>query len=544
MRPGRWAVFATALRGFAIASAVSLVLAQGRSPKLMVLLVVDQMRADYIDRFQQQWTGGLHRLVTEGAWFRQVDYPYFTTVTCAGHATISTGSLPSTHGMIQNRWWDRRRQADVACTDDAAAAPVSYGEPLGGRGESAAAMRVPALADELRAQLSPPSRAMAFSLKARTAVTLSGRRPDAVAWFDDSGTWVSSTAFSPKPIPVVADFVTHHPVSQDFEQTWERSLPTAAYLYDDPPPGVRVGKNMTNTFPHQLKDASPAADAGFYDRWQSSPFADEYLARMTLDIAERLHFDRGSSNLVAIGFSTLDRVGHDFGPHSHEVQDVLIRLDRTLDAFFRGIDRLVGAEHYTVALSADHGVAPILERSRGEGLDAGRLSTSAISGAIDRAFRATLNVDIAVARVVHTEVYLRPGLFDRLMASASATRGVRAALRALPGVLDVYTKDRIAANQFDDDPIGRRLAHSFDRERSGDLVVVLRPYWITDPSGTSHGTAYGYDTRVPILLMGNGIAKGEYRAPASPLDIAPTLAFLAGITLPRAQGRVLTEALR
>jgi predicted AlkP superfamily pyrophosphatase or phosphodiesterase len=521
------------------------VTAQSRAPRLIVLLMVDQMRGDYVDKFQQQWTHGLHRLVTAGAWFRQADYPYFDTVTCAGHASVSTGSVPATHGMILNRWWDRDTKAEVNCTDDDSVTDLSYGKPIDGGGESAARLRTSTLADELRAQLSPAGHVIAFSLKARSAVMLGGQRPDAVAWFDDSGTWVTSTAFTKAPVPEVADFIRRNPVENDFGKAWDRTLPESAYLYESPATGIRVAKGMTKAFPHLLKGGSSSPDATFYDQWQSSPYADEYLGRMALDVAGALHFEKtGRTNLIAISFSTLDKVGHDFGPNSHEIQDVLVRLDRTLGDFFSGLDRLVGAGNYTVALSADHGVSPIPERAAADGLDAGRVSSSAVTGAIDDALRRSLGVERSVARFMNPDIYLEPGVFDRMIASPAAVAAVQRALKAVPGVLEVYTRDRVAANQYDDDPIGRRLAHSYYPGRSGDLTVLLKPYWLLGGgAGTSHGTPYAFDTRVPVLLMGKGIAPGEYLAPASPTDVAPTLAFLAGVTLPRAQGRVLSEAL-
>ena len=218
---------------------------QQSRPRLIVLLVVDQFRGDYVDKFQQQWTGGLHRLVTDGAWFRQVDYPYFNTVTCSGHATIGTGSLPSTHGMVANTWWDRERHTEVRCTQDTSTKLISYGKPVSGVGDSAANLRTSTLSDELRAQLSPAARVLGFSLKARAAIPMAGHRPDAVAWFDDSGAWVTSTAFSNARVPEVADFVRRHPVEDDYGKTWEPSLPANAYLFEDPAVGVHPPSGMT-----------------------------------------------------------------------------------------------------------------------------------------------------------------------------------------------------------------------------------------------------------------------------------------------------------
>ena len=203
----------------------------------------------------------------------------------------------------------------------------------------------------------------------------------------------------------------------------------------------------------------------------------------------------------------------------------------------------MGVGRYTVALTADHGVAPIPERAAAEGLDAGRIPGDAFATAIDRSLSQSLGTAGAVARVMNSDVYLQPGVYEQLRARPPAIEALRAAVTSIPGVLSVYTRTEVAANRFDDDPIGRRLARSYFPARSGDLMVVPRPYWLVQAAGTSHGTGHGYDTRVPILLMGAGIAKGEYLAPASPTDVAPTLAFLSGVTLAQAQGRVLREAL-
>ena len=197
-------------------------------PKLIVLLMVDQMRGDYIDRFRRQWTGGLHRLLTNGAWFRQADYPYLDTVTCAGHASVGTGTMPSTHGMVMNSWWDRAKKVEMPCTADAKATPISYGKPVAGVGDSAATLRTSTLSDELRAQMQPATHIIAFSLKARAAIPMAGHRPDAVVWFDDSGTFVTSTAFTHAPVAAVADYIHRHPVEDDFNKVWARSLPTPA----------------------------------------------------------------------------------------------------------------------------------------------------------------------------------------------------------------------------------------------------------------------------------------------------------------------------
>jgi predicted AlkP superfamily pyrophosphatase or phosphodiesterase len=468
----------------------------GRAPKLIVLLVVDQMRGDYVERFQHEWTGGFHRLLTEGARFTRADYPYANTVTCAGHATISTGAYPSVHGMIEDAWFDRASATNIECTDDDATTVVSYGSPVKGPGKSAVRMRVPALADVLRSDLQPRARIASFALKARSAAILAGKRADAIAWFYDSNAWTTSTAYSSAPVPVVASYVRSHP---------------------------------------------SATDARFVTR----PEADKYVAEMAAAVAEELKLGAtASTDFLAIGFSVLDFIGHEFGPSSPQIEQVLLSLDRTLDNLFSQLDRVVGAGNYTVALSADHGVAPLPEEARKQGLDAGRASVADMVDAVNRALAPSLGQGQFVRGFVAGDIYISTAVWSRVKGDAPTIARLKAELGKVNGVGRVYVADELQANRFDADPIGRSLALGFDKERSGDIEVAVKPYWVIASAGASHGSHNEYDTRVPLILMGRGITPGEYAAPASPADIAPTLAFLAGVKMPKAQGRVLSEAIK
>jgi len=272
--------------------------------------------------------------------------------------------------------------------------------------------------------------------------------------------------------------------------------------------------------------------------------SDEYLARMALSVARRMHFESiGSTNVIGVSFSALDKVGHDYGPNSHEIQDVLVRLDRTLGDLFAGLDRLVGPGRYTVALTADHGVAPIPERAVAEGLPAGRLDKSRVVAALEDALTKAFGPGPHVVQYVHTDVYLRPGLAERVASDPRIIASLNEAVRLVPGIDGLLVGEALENRSFVPTDRAAPFARSHVAGRSGDLTVLYRPYWIDDETGTSHGTPYGYDSRVPLFLFGKGIAAGEYLESASPTDVAPTLAFLAGITLPRVDGRVLTEAL-
>src|SRR6202035_3990581 len=204
-------------------------------PKLVVLLVVDQMRGDYVDKFLGQWAGGLKRLVDEGAWFRDAAYPYAATETCVGHSTISTGAFPATHGMVANAWWDRETQKMVACTTDPNTKNLGYAGASAKGGDSAVRMLVPAFAEELKFQTGGATRVVTFSLKARAAITMAGHKGDAATWFENGG-WVTSSAYG--TMPFIETYAKAHPIKEDYGKTWKLALPENEYFYDEKAAGA------------------------------------------------------------------------------------------------------------------------------------------------------------------------------------------------------------------------------------------------------------------------------------------------------------------
>jgi predicted AlkP superfamily pyrophosphatase or phosphodiesterase len=516
-------------------------------PKLVVFISIDQMRGDYIDRLRHQWSKGLHRLTSDGAWFRAADYPYFNTVTCAGHASMSTGSLPSVHGMILNTWWDRDTQRVVSCTDDESKKLISYGGPATSVGHSADRLATTTIADEMRLQLRVPPRVVSISLKARSAINLGGHRPDAVIWLDDAtAEWVTSTAFEQAPAPFFAEYIKAHPVRGEIGRTWDRLAPRDQYLYEETAVGRQRTALTTTTFPHNVRGKGNELDGSFSDAWESSPYSDAYLAALAATAIDALKLGRnGGTDFLGISFSALDKVGHDFGPQSHEVQDVLMRLDREIGMLLEKLDKDLGVGGYTVALTADHGVAPVPEQIAAQGFDAGRISALALGRAIDELLGKTIGPGPPRrTRVINTDIYFTEGVYPQLVQNPSAMEAVLDVIRRTPGVWRVYRKEALLASANDPNPLVRAAIAGYFEGRSGDLVMLPKTYWITSTSTATHGTGHGYDTRVPVLLFGHGIKKGEYLQPAAPIDLAPTLALLTGITLPDARGRVLSEALK
>jgi predicted AlkP superfamily pyrophosphatase or phosphodiesterase len=517
----------------------------GGAPRLVVLLVADQMRADYVARFHHRWRSGMRVLLDEGAQFTRAEFPYLNTVTCAGHATIGTGAYPRTHGLVLNGWWhpDTRRYEN--CTDDADAPHVTYGRPAAS-GSSARRLLVPTLADELRAQ-KPGARVVSLALKARSAVPLAGGAADAAVWFDEpAGSFVTSRAFSDGPVAAVRDFIAGDPFERDAGTTWTLQDRGDTYREPDAAIGERPVAGWSALFPHPVVGRA-GTDAQFVDRWQKSPLSTAYLARMGVSLVERLRLGGGeATDYLAVSFSGLDLMGHDFGPRSREVEDYLIHLDAAVGALIQRLDEVVGRERYTLALTSDHGVADIPEQQ-----GAGRLITEDVQQAAEQALIGRWGLPAAGTRYVESvavgHVYFAEGLYERrLRGDGAAMRAVFEAIEAVPGVRRILRAEELSPTARD--PIVRAAALGYVRGRSGDLIVVPRRHWIlelrADSEATEHGTMYEYDRRVPLLLLGHGVRPGRYSRTVSPADIAPTLAELVGIRLPHADGRSLREALR
>src|SRR5882757_6051581 len=522
-------------------------------PKLVVLLVVDQMRGDYVDKFRGQWTDGLRRLLTEGAWFRAAAYPYAATETCVGHSTISTGSFPASHGMVANAWWDRGEQKMVTCTSDPNAKNTAYAGGSTKGGDSGWRMQVPAFAEELKFQTGGGTRVVTVSIKARSAIAMAGHKGDAVTWIDTSGALVTSSVFGSAPF--VEEFAKKTLVAQDFGKTWSLSLPNAAYLYNETATGTGTVDGWTANFPHPLrgKEGATTPDAAYYEQWATSPFADTYLTKLAETAVDSLGLGKsGATDFLGVSYSSVDYVGHTFGPRSWEIQDIRAPLDKDLGELLAFLDKKVGVGNYVVALSADHGVAPIPVDLQRTGVDAGVLSLPELQARIEKALEPLNYTKPVIARMAGNEIYFSEGIYGRLKADPTAMKAVLKAISTMPGVAADYRAEDLGNGTTPIAQTRKAAVLSYFAGRSGDLYVLQKPYWLLDSSpdgnkratGTGHGTPYNYDQHVPVFFMGFGIQPGEYFDPVTPADIAPTLAALTGVTLATRDGRVLAEALR
>jgi predicted AlkP superfamily pyrophosphatase or phosphodiesterase len=520
-------------------------------PRLIVLVVVDQLRADYLTTYGHRWRSGFRTLIEEGAYFPRAEYPYLNTVTCPGHATIATGTFPRTHGIILNRWWHRDERRTWNCTDDETTMPITYGGPSK-LGNSAKRLLVPTLADQLRTQ-KPGARVVTMALKPRSAIMLAGRGGTAVTWLDeDAHAFVTSRAYAPGPVDEVRAFIARDNYERDTGNVWSLQVRDTTYRYPDLDSAERPRAGWTSLFPHPLAGAD-GADSQFISRWERSPFGDAYLGRMAVSLADAYQLGRrDTTDYLGISFTALDMLAHDFGPQSREVEDLLMRLDETLGTLIEHLDSTVGRDNYLLALTADHGVADIPKQE-----DAGQIYEDDLEQLVERTLVSQWGVPSApgaeaanaaryVENVAVGHIYFAPGIFQRLRADAKALQAVEQALLSTRGIARVLHGDRLSDSDVDDDI--RAAALGYVRGRSGDLILVTRRNWViglrSNNYATSHGTAYEYDRQVPLVFLGGAFKPGRYPMIPSPADIAPTLGEMTDVTMPQAEGGVLRVVIK
>ncbi len=520
------------------------------NPDLVIVISLDQFPYEYLARFRPWFHGGLATLLDKGAVFSNANYAHMHCTTGPGHAVLLTGTYGNMNGIILNTWFNRSRGKNEYCVADDQSTIVG----AGGQGVSPRNLQQFTFGDMLRMQTGFVAKVVSVSNKDRAAILLGGRIPSEVFWMIDSS-FVTSSYYMASLPDWVSRFNTSGVINHYFGSVWEQTLPDSAFnqLDRDDAPYEAAHNGLGRTFPHRItgKDRSRIT-ASYFDALWTSPYA----ARTLTTFAERALTEeqlgrRGTTDLLCMSYSSTDYVGHAYGPNSHEVLEMAVAIDRTLGDLFAFVDSTIGLHNCLIALSSDHGVAPIPEyvSSHVRSADVGRVQTDSLRAASEAALRAAFGVPPTnktwILSVNDHEIYLDRGLLaEKRVDPARAADVVIGRLRTFPVVADAWNLDSPVIGHGK--PWDARVLRSYSWERSGDLVYALRPLYIEgNGEGTTHGDPYQYNTHVPLILMGSSIKPGVYTVDVTPADLAPTLSAATGVEFPTGrEGRVLWEAIR
>lgn len=495
--------------------------AASRKPKLVLMIVVDQFRADYLWRFREQYNGGFERMMRQGAMFVNAHYEHFPTVTAIGHSTILSGATPSVSGIVGNEWHDRATGKSITSVVDSSLKLL--GAP--GTASSPHRLLVSTLGDEMKSNGRGTPKSIGISIKDRSAILPVGRTADGAFWFDNkTGHFVSSTWYFPELPKWVAAFNDSRTANQWLNKSW-------------------VSIEDSKAKPFEEMGTEPAEK--YYAKMQRTPYGNDLLEAFAEKAVEGEKLgQRGDTDLLSISFSSNDYVGHDFGPDDPRVRDIAIRTDRTLAKLFAFLDKKIGMANVLVAFTADHGVSPSAESQKARRMPGGRLSEPQMVEMVEKALAAQFGGTKWVVGRSGPTMYLNYDLMRQMKLDPKEVRAVAAtALRAFPHIARVYTREDLLT-MAPRDKVDRRVRAGFNEARGGDIYPVTEPYFTYGKDAASHGSPYNYDSHVPLILMGPGLKAGRYATGAAVNDIAPTLATLLDVETPSgSSGRVLDEAL-
>ena len=506
-------------------------------PKLVIIIVIDQFRNDYLDRFRPYFVDRGFNLLLSGARFTTCRYDYAVTATGPGHATLLTGAYPNLNGIIENEWFDRSLRRPVNCVEDPETKIVDSDKgPTDRRGASPHYLMNTTLGDELRLASGFQSKVIGISLKDRAAILPGGRTANAAYWYQaSSGRFVSSTYYMEALPSWVAEFNAQAPAKEYCGKPWQ-ALPETP----------RAKGELFSQFKAEGGEACP--DQRFLEWVNSTPFMNELELRFALAAIGNEHLGQGpATDLLTISLSVNDYLGHDFGPYSPQVADLTLRTDRDLADFFAGVDQTVGLSNVWMALSADHGVAPTPQFVREHHLGFGRFSTGPLKQAIEAALAEQFGQQRLIQSLGIPYVYLdRDALKRRQIPAARAEAIVAEAARHVPGVQAAFTRTELVNGESAQDPLFRKALKSFEANRGGDVFLILGPFAVPSSTNTDTtlGSAWNYDSQVPLVFWGTAFTPGTHSDPVEPISLAPTFAAALGLDQPSgAQGRPLSQAL-
>lgn len=509
-------------------------------PKLVVGIIVDQMRHEYLYRFQSKYgAGGFKRMMDDGFVLKNGHYNYAPTVTGPGHASVYTGTTPGIHGIIGNDWYDKELKKGVNCVEDPAYQVVGVAE---GNGDvSPSRLLTTTVTDELKLFTQKRAKVVGVSFKDRGAVLPAGHLADGAYWYDGkSGRFITSTYYKTKLPDWVEKFNALQLPAKYVEREWNTLLPIAQYVEsgpDDTPYEGRLGGKDKPVFPYNLKALKKPNDFGIIG---GTPFGNDLLTEMAKAAlqGENLGAD-DVTDFLTISYSSTDALGHSVGPNAIEIQDMYMRLDKNIEDLLKTLDARVGAGNYTVFLTADHAVADVAQYLIDNRVPAGYFNGGEVKNALNEHLKQYFpNRDI-VETISGGQVFFNHEAFQQDPKSSGvelliATELTVNYLLKQKGVANAYSQNVIRQSDYEEGGVKGMVVRGFHPKRGGDIVIVLESGWYggSGPSGTTHGSPWSYDTHVPMLFYGNGIKKGFSVRYHRITDIAPTISALLNIKYP------------
>jgi len=521
-------------------------------PKLVVGIVVDQMRQEYLYRFEKKFgENGFKRLINEGFMLTNAHYNYVPTYTGPGHASIFTGSTPAIHGIIGNDWWDKSLKKNVNCVEDARQKPVGS---LEGNGDvSPWRLLSTTITDELKLSSQKKSKVIGISIKDRGAVLPAGHMADAAYWFDGiTGKFISSTYYLNALPAWVEKFNALKLGDEYLNKEWKTFFPIEQYTESGPDdsPYEQVWKGIDKpVFPYDLKKLKEVN--GKYDLLVHTPFGDDLLASFAEAALKGENLGKSDqTDFFSISFSSPDMIGHRMGPNSVEVEDTYIRLDKNIENLLAKLDLEIGKNNYLVFLTADHAVVEVPQSSKDNRVPAGnfiegKAMRDELNSFLQKQFPGKNMVDF----VYNNQIFFNQELFSGDPKSSGidlliATDLTVNYLQSKEGIEEVYSRSSIKQGSYSETGTKGMIIRGYNHKRSGDIAYELEPGWLLGggQQGTSHGSSHSYDTNVPVLFYGRGIMKGSSARYHAITDIAPTLSVILKIKFPSGcTGQPITE---
>ncbi|MBL7701248.1 MAG: alkaline phosphatase family protein [Ferruginibacter sp.] len=520
--------------------------AQNPKPKLVVGLVVDQMRWDYLYRFNALYgDGGFRRLLKEGFSSENNLIPYMPTYTAVGHTTIYTGSVPAFSGIVGNNWFDKTTGRGVYCTDDSTV--LTVGNPGSRAGKmSPANMWVTTVGDELRLSNNFKSKVIGIALKDRGAILPAGHSANAAYWYD-AGKWITSTHYVAVLPTWVDQFNAKDLAAKYMSQDWNTLLPMNQYYLsteDNKPYEGAIKGESTVTFPHRL---SAIPDSSKYESFRTTPFANTFTFDFAKAAIENESLGQNTvTDFLAVSISSTDYIGHAFGPNSVEIEDTYLRLDKDIADFLQYLDARLGKGNYTFFLSADHAVAHIPAFLAEHKIPGGNFEDADIRRELNQMIEKDFGVRNAVQSLQNYQVYLNSNELERQGKDIDAVKkAVIKTLKAKPFIIAAFETDKLMLTTLPE-PQKTMMINGFNPKRSGDIQFTLKPgYFDGGVKGTTHGLWNPYDAHIPCVFFGWGVKKGKTSRETYMTDIAPTIAALLQIQMPSGSvGKVITELIK